>query len=71
MELIVICGAGLVIYCGWLAAVDEVEDWKRSRARQTEVTRSNRICQRKIRVAVSCPRGGAVARWPVPLRDSF
>ncbi len=34
MEPLVIFGAGLVIYCGYLSIMDEIRAWKKSDARQ-------------------------------------
>ncbi len=34
MEPLVIFGAGLVVYCGYLSIADEIRVWKKSYARQ-------------------------------------
>lgn len=34
MEPLVIFGAGLVVYCGYLSLMDEISAWKKSHARQ-------------------------------------
>ena len=72
MELIVVVGAAMVVYCGYLAAVDEMRTWKRVKAvkedRKSRTAHSNR---RRIRIAISYPANDVAARWQEPLRDSF
>ncbi len=71
MELIVMAGAATVAYCGYLAALDEIRDWKRVNAVKKERRRRSRNHSGRIRIAVAYPEGGAAARWREPLRDSF
>lgn len=71
MELIVVTGAATVIYCGYLAAMDEIRDWKRLKAVKIGRRRRHRKEVSRIRISVSCPEGGAAAHWREPLRDSF
>ena len=62
MELIVIVAAGLVIYCGYLAMLDERKAWQRSRAVRTRrAARSSRSSRNKVKASISCPEDGVVA----------
>ncbi len=73
MELIVIFSAGLVVFCGYIALVDAVNDLKRGKAAVTQkLTEKRRHRARTRRPIFSAHRrgGGGVARWQAPLRDS-
>ena len=72
MEPIVIVGAIIVIYCGYLTVTDEMRDRQRSKAAK----RANRgdvirIRRRRVSISLSGPEGSVAGRWPEPLRDSF
>jgi hypothetical protein len=72
MEPIVVVAAGLVIYCGYLAVLDELKDWRRSRTVRTRRgVRSSRASRKEVKASLSCPEDGVAAHWPVPLRGSF
>jgi hypothetical protein len=62
MELIVIVAAGMVIYCGYLAMLDERKAWQRSRAVRTRrAARSSRSSRNKVKASISCPEDGVAA----------
>jgi hypothetical protein len=69
MELITMCGAGVTLYCSWLAAKDELRCWRRFRSdwRKPESARPKKI-QRKL-AAVDRADVGAV-HWPGLLKGS-
>lgn len=72
MEPIVIVGAIVVIYCGYLTVTDEMRDWQRSKtAKKIKKTHGIRTRRRHVSISLSCPEGSVAARWPEPLRDSF
>jgi hypothetical protein len=72
MEPIVIVAAGLVIYCGYLAMLDEMKAWQRSRAVRTRrAARSSRSSRNEVKASISCQEDGVAAHWQVPLRGSF
>lgn len=58
MEPLVLFGAGLVIYCGYLAFMDEVADVKRSFAKSGAKNR-RKIIGKEKRLARNVPAGGA------------
>ena len=71
MEPIVIFAAGVVLYCGWLSLRDDLRGWRRSRfARKVKEGAAVRQQLGRLRGAASGRGGGAVARWPVPLKGS-
>jgi hypothetical protein len=59
MEPLVIFGAGLVIYCGYLAAVDEISDFKKCYAKRKAScgNRTARAARKNARPIAA--RGGA------------
>ena len=69
MEPIAIVGAGVVIYCGWLAAQDDLRSWRQFR-RECRQRREQQRAKRCSTAAVAGPAGGAAARWPVPVASS-
>ncbi|GFE56874.1 hypothetical protein AOG1_07530 [Geobacter sp. AOG1] len=69
MEPIVVFGAGLVLYCGYLAAMDTWRDWRRSRVKVRATVRA--ISHRRRSLCVAAGRAGAAAaRWQVPAKGS-
>jgi len=73
MEPIVVFGAGLVLYCGYVAAVDTWRDWRRSRVKvratvKAAVKASSH--QRRALCAAAGRAGAAAARWQVPAKGS-
>lgn len=72
MELIVICGAGMVIYCSYLSFQDARREWRRSSAAQAlHARRKERSGKKQVTYAAAGPANGVVGRWPVPARGSF
>ena len=73
MEPIVVFGAGLVLYCGYLAAVDTWRDWRRSRVKVRAAIKSAvkvTSHRRRSLCAAAGRAGGAAVRWPVPAKGS-
>ncbi len=73
MEPIVIFSAGLVVFCGYIALVDAVNDMKRSRA----AVKKGAVEKRRLRAGMRRPifsahrrEGGAGVRWRGPLAGS-
>jgi len=68
MEPLVIFGAGLVIYCGYLAAIDEIRDFKRcySRHKASRGTRMAKSAKNHARPVAA--KGGAYAGNPAYAR---
>lgn len=71
MEPIVVFGAGLVLYCGFLAVVDAARDAGRGRAKAAIPSRNRlRPALRRSSCAVPGRADGGGVRWPAPLRGS-
>ncbi len=71
MELLVLFGAMLVVYCGWLAILDELRALRASRRVAPEKKcRHSRSSARAILFAGPGREGGGGARLPVPLGGS-
>lgn len=73
MEPIVVFGAGLVLYCGYVAAVDSWRDWRRGRVkvRATVKAAVRASSQRRRSFCTATGRAGAAAaRWQVPAKGS-
>ncbi|HTP66536.1 MAG TPA: hypothetical protein VMJ66_14175 [Geobacteraceae bacterium] len=73
MEPMVIFGAGLVIYCGYIAVVDAVSDLQRGKAivaKEAVEKRRVRAVGRRLIFSASRRAGGADARWRGPLTGS-
>lgn len=73
MELLVLFGAMLVVYCGWLVILDELRTWRVSmRVAPEKKRRPSTSSVRGTATLFAGPgRGGdGVARWPAPLRGS-
>ncbi len=73
MEPIVVFGAGLVLYCGYLAAVDTWRDRRRSRVKvRAAVKEAVKVTSHRRRsLCAAAGRAGAVAaRWQVPAKGS-
>lgn len=71
MEPLVVFGAGLVAYCGWLAVLDEIQALKKWHARQVaarsrRARTSVRSVPRKGKAAATCLFAGG-SRLPQPL----
>ena len=58
MEPLVLFGAGLVVYCGYLAFMDEVADMKRSFAKSGAKSR-RKVTGKEKRSARNVPASGA------------
>ncbi len=74
MEPMVIFSAGLVVFCGYIALVDAVNDLKRGKAAVKKGTMEKRRCRAGMRRPIfSAHRreDGADARWQGPLAGSF
>ncbi len=73
MEPIVIFGAFLVVFCGYIALVDVFRDLGRYRAtivREAAAIRRRRQAMRRPIFSASRREGGGAARWQAPLRGS-
>ena len=71
MELIVIFAAGVVLYCGWLTMMDDLQEFRRSRlaAKMKKMT-TLQPHQQRFRVAAAGRAGGVAAHWPAPAKGS-
>ena len=71
MEPLVLFGAALVIYCGYIAVTDELRGWRRARGR-SPATGPQPAKREKAGVPFSVRgrAGGAGGRWPAPLGGS-
>jgi hypothetical protein len=72
MEPLVIFGAGLVIYCGFIALCDAMRDFRQKPDPGTEKAPATaKVYQfRKSRPAAAGRGGGAAARWRAPKASS-
>lgn len=61
MEPLVVFGAGLVIYCGYLAAIDEIRDLKKCCAKRRASCRAGTAKVAKKAARPVAARGGAYA----------
>ncbi len=68
MEPMVIFGAGLVVYCGYLSLQDALRDWQRERGGKCAAGAKKASHAARRPAIFSAPgRGGAgVARWQAP-----
>jgi hypothetical protein len=74
MEPIVLFGAGVVGYCGYLAFRDFLADMGWHKAKQGRIPGAVRTVITPPRKAPSATAGqgdGVAARWPARLADSF
>jgi len=73
MEPMVIFGAGLVVYCGYIALADAGRDRRSAKViTKNEEAKKRRIRTVRRRLISSTPRraGGGGAHWPGPLTGS-
>ncbi len=73
MEPMVIFGAALVVYCGYIALADALRDLRRGRptaSGETAAIRRRRPAVRRPIFSASRRAGGGVARWQGPLTGS-
>ncbi len=74
MEPMVVFGAFLVVFCGYVALMDALRDLGRGRAavvaREAAAMRRRRHAVRRPIFSASHRGGGGVARWQAPLRGS-
>ncbi|MDD2580933.1 MAG: hypothetical protein PHR66_02955 [Desulfuromonadaceae bacterium] len=62
MEPIVIVAAVLLIYGGYIAMLDEIKAWQRSRGVRTRrAARSSLSSRNKAKASTSCPEDGVAA----------
>ena len=52
MEPLVVFGGGLVVYCGYLALMDEIDDIRRWYAKRTASSRSRSSASRAVEMTV-------------------
>ncbi len=74
MEPLVIFSAGLVVFCGYIALIDAINDLKHGKAAvKKEVAEKRRYRARTRQPIFSAHRreGGAGVHWQGPLAGSF
>jgi hypothetical protein len=73
MEPMVIFSAGLVVFCGYIALVDAVNDWHGGRVaakKENGGKRQIRTVRRRLTFSAQRRAGGGGRHWPRPLTGS-
>ncbi len=71
MEPLVLFGAALVVYCGWLTVTDDMRAWRRNALKLPAKKRAR--VKKEVTATLFSTRGrggGAAVRWPAPARGS-
>lgn len=71
MEPLVIVAAAIVIYCFWLALMDELRDWGLiSRHKSVAKSAPPAVVTPQAASRAVCPRDAVGVRWPVHAKGS-